>query len=92
VPAEIQAAMRPYQRDGFISLLPRGNHFGGILADDMGWQLCKRSPWLAGCGMVWHGRPARSHLPGKKHTGGTPCTSSLASAQIRGDKLATRKP
>ena len=49
VPAEIQAKMRPYQRDGFHFLAYlSANRFGGILADDMGLGKTVQSlAWLA---------------------------------------------
>ncbi len=49
VPGEIQAEMRPYQRDGFHFLCYlSANHFGGILADDMGLgKTLQTLAWLA---------------------------------------------
>ena len=49
VPVEIQAEMRPYQRDGFHFLCYLStNHFGGILADDMGLgKTLQTLAWLA---------------------------------------------
>ena len=49
VPAEIQAEMRPYQRDGFHFLCYlSANRFGGILADDMGLgKTLQTLAWLA---------------------------------------------
>jgi hypothetical protein len=49
LPAEIQAGMRPYQRDGFHFLCYlAANHFGGILADDMGLgKTLQTLAWLA---------------------------------------------
>jgi hypothetical protein len=49
VPVEIQAEMRPYQRDGFHFLCYLAtNHFGGILADDMGLgKTLQTLAWLA---------------------------------------------
>ncbi len=49
VPVEIQAEMRPYQRDGFHFLCYlAANHFGGILADDMGLgKTLQTLAWLA---------------------------------------------
>jgi hypothetical protein len=49
VPAEIQADMRPYQRDGFHFLCYLAtNNFGGILADDMGLgKTLQALAWLA---------------------------------------------
>jgi hypothetical protein len=49
VPAEIQADMRPYQRDGFHFLCYlAANNFGGILADDMGLgKTLQALAWLA---------------------------------------------
>ncbi len=49
MPAEIQAEMRPYQRDGFHFLAYLStNRFGGILADDMGLgKTLQTLAWLA---------------------------------------------
>ena len=49
VPGEIQAEMRPYQRDGFHFLCYLAtNNFGGILADDMGLgKTLQTLAWLA---------------------------------------------
>ena len=49
VPAEIQAELRPYQRDGFHFLAYLSeNRFGGILADDMGLgKTLQTLAWLA---------------------------------------------
>lgn len=49
VPAEIQAELRPYQRDGFHFLCYlSANRFGGILADDMGLgKTLQTLAWLA---------------------------------------------
>ena len=49
IPAEIQADLRPYQREGFHFLCYlAANHFGGILADDMGLgKTLQTLAWLA---------------------------------------------
>ncbi|HXI72188.1 MAG TPA: DEAD/DEAH box helicase [Verrucomicrobiae bacterium] len=81
VPVEIQAEMRPYQRDGFHFLCYLAtNHFGGILADDMGLgKTLQTLAWLAwlrnGCGT---GVPPVSSSAGQEtHGRDARATSSL---------------
>ncbi len=78
MPGEIQAEMRPYQRDGFHFLAYLStNHFGGILADDMGLgKTLQTLAWLA-----W--------LRSAKATGGNPSAATAdASGSARANVLA----
>jgi len=65
VPAQIQAEMRPYQRDGFHFLCYlSANHFGGILADDMGLgKTLQTLAWLAWLRNTPLAPDAKPHLP-----------------------------
>ena len=82
VPAEIQAELRPYQRDGFHFLAYlSANRFGGILADDMGLgKTLQTLAWLAWLRNGGTRRPSPAANPRRPQPGGLP--------QVRGGQLA----
>jgi superfamily II DNA or RNA helicase len=81
LPGEIQAELRPYQRDGFHFLAYlAANRFGGILADDMGLgktlQTLAWLAWLRGCGAS------------PQSVGATPASRKSSMTQGAGDEAS----